>query len=54
MVFNTHDSTQHINSYPAQVDDDLYCSAVEAIDQVLHTELVYNYVIMYMYTCIYK
>ena len=44
MVFNTHDSTQHINSYPVQVDDDLYCSAVEAIDKGLHTELVCNYV----------
>ena len=41
MVFNTHSSTQHINSYPVQVDDDLYCSAVEAVDQGLCSEMVY-------------
>ena len=44
MVFNAHNYTQHINSYPVQVEDDLYCSAVEAIDEGLHAELVYNYV----------
>ena len=44
MVFNTYSYTQHINSYPVQVEDDLYCSAEQAIDQGLHTELVYNYV----------
>ena len=41
MVFNTHNSTQHINSYPVQVKDDLYCSAVEATDQGLCSEMVY-------------
>ena len=44
MVFNTQSSAQHTNSYPVQVEDDLYCSAEQAIDQGLHTELVYNYV----------
>ena len=40
MAFNTHTSTQHINSYPVQVDDDLYCSAVQAIDQGLYSQMV--------------
>ena len=39
MVFNTHNSTQHINSYPVQVYD-LYCSAVEAVGQGLYSEMV--------------
>ena len=37
MVYVTHNYTSHINSYP---EDDLYCSAVEAVDQGLHAELV--------------
>ena len=49
--FNTHsselvcatcNSASHIKSYPVQ--DDLHCSAVEAVDEGLQTELVYNYV----------
>ena len=48
--FNTHssdlvcaiyNSISHINSYHVPVED-LYCSAVEAVDEGLHTELVYN------------
>ena len=42
MVYATHDYTFYTNSYPVQVDDDIYCNAVQAIDQGLHTELVYN------------
>ena len=41
MVFNAHNSTQHINSYPVQVEDDPYCSAVEAINQGLCSEMVF-------------
>ena len=44
MVCATHDYTSHINSYLLQVDDDLYCSAEQVIDQGVHTELVCNYV----------
>ena len=42
MVCATYNSTSHINKYPVQ--DDLYYSAVVAVDEGLHTELVYNYV----------
>ena len=42
LVCATYNSTSHINSYLVQ--DDLYCSAVEAVDEGLHTELVCNYV----------
>ena len=41
MAFNTHNSTQRINSYPVQTKNVLYCSAVEAIDQGLCSEMVY-------------
>ena len=34
-------STQHINSYPVPVEDNPYCSAVEAIDQGLCSEMVF-------------
>ena len=40
MVFNAHNSTQHINSYLVQVEDDPYCTAVEAIDQGLCSVMV--------------
>ena len=39
MVFNTHSSAQHTNSYPIQVEDDQYCRAVEAVDQGLWSEI---------------
>ena len=40
MVFATNNYTQHINSYLVQDEDDPYCSAVEAIDQELCSEVV--------------
>ena len=42
LVCATYNSIPHINSYLVQVEDDLYYHAVEAVDEGLHTELVYN------------
>ena len=39
MVCSTYKYIPHINSID---NDDLYCHAVECIDQGLHTELVYS------------